>query len=328
MAARLTTGASVVAVLVLAAGCGFENKANVLSPSKTASNGSTAPSSSTPSPGSLVGTWASASVLESLPAPSTCGDFQWTVTEQTATSLSGNFYAVCGNLTVSGTASGQLVGSTIPMTASGKASAFGATCDFSLTGTGTILTSDSMRVDYSGTTCLGPVHGSETLTRRSPSPAPAPTAPDPTPAPPSTSQQPRRDANSYGGRIPVSIAIGDLQSQVYSVASANPGAIQASCLNGRNVLDFPKALLAALRQIDNRWGFNCRRGNCGDPSNDIVDYHWSPGSSEGSTDVYIFDVIRGTDCGPQVIDVTDATLQSGTIGRYSLLGIFTNDVNY
>ncbi len=141
-----------------------------------------------------------------------------------------------------------------------------------------------------------------------------------------TGGQPRRDANAFGGQVPRNLAIADLQSQLGPVTAAHNAEVQASCNNGRNVLDFPTVLLQALRQIDNRWGFNCRRGNCADPSNDAITYHWGVGSSEQSTKVYIFDVIGGLDavvgCKTQIVDVTDATFGAGTVGRYSLLGRF------
>ena len=138
--------------------------------------------------------------------------------------------------------------------------------------------------------------------------------------------QPRRDANAFGGQVPRSLAIADLQSQLGPVTAAHNAEVQASCNNGRNVLDFPTVLLQALRRIDNRWGFNCRRGNCADPSNDAIAYHWGVGSSEQSIKVYIFDVIGGLDavagCKTQIIDVTDQTFAAGTVGRFSLLGRF------
>jgi hypothetical protein len=152
-----------VASLVVAA-CGFESKSTIVGP--------TAPSASVPSGSvptsttSYVGTWKS-QTLPSLPSVSTCGNFQWVVTSQTATSLAGNFSALCaGNLTMTGSAAGQLGGQTIPMTATGTATTPGLpSCGFSLTGTGSVLDNNSIQINYSGTTCAGPVHGTETLYR-------------------------------------------------------------------------------------------------------------------------------------------------------------------
>lgn len=141
-----------------------------------------------------------------------------------------------------------------------------------------------------------------------------------------TSGQPRRDAAAFGGKIPSSVPKGDLQTYLFGVAAAHDTELQASCNNGRNALDFPTILLQTLRTVDNRWGYNCRRGNCSDPSNDVVVYHYGVGHSEGSTDVWIFDVIGGRDkafgCDAHILDVTADTLAGGTVGRFSLLGLF------
>jgi hypothetical protein len=84
-------------------------------------------------------------------------------------------------------------------------------------------------------------------------------------------------------------------------------------------------VVGRLRQHDTRWGYNWKRGRVGDPSYDVVDYHYSAGPDEGSTDVYIIDVIGGH-CGPSPspswLDQTDATYQAGTIGRWTGRGRF------
>ena len=130
---------------------------------------------------SYLGTWTSQSLSE-LPSASSCTNFQWRVTNQTSASLTGDFSALCaGNITISGSASGQINGTTVPMTANGSATVPGLpACNFSLNGTGNIENNETIRIDYTGTTCLGPVRGSETLHRK----AAAPPAPTPTPAPP------------------------------------------------------------------------------------------------------------------------------------------------
>ena len=157
------------------------------------------------------------------------------------------------------------------------------------------------------------------------------------------SPQPRRDANAFGGKIPRSLAIADLNATVFKVAAANPSVVQETCAgpvdgarDNRNDINFPIALLTVLRaQFDNRWGFNCIRGNCSDPAAKVVDYHWAPGPSEGSTSVYVFQVVSGA-CQAEVSDVTDVTFGAGTVGRYSLLQgspfmnglVFTNLSNF
>jgi hypothetical protein len=77
-----------------------------------------------------------------------------------------------------------------------------------------------------------------------------------------------------------------------------------------------------LRAIDNRWGLNWKRGNRGDLSQDIVNYNYGSDSDEDTTSVYIIDIIGGH-CGPNPgpawIDQTQATIDGGTIGRWTLL---------
>jgi hypothetical protein len=111
----------------------------------------------------LLGSWTSSSAV---PSPSTCTDFKWNVNEQTSTSAKGSFSATCANdLKLAGTAEGTLSGSTIRWTAAGAASAPGLpSCNVSLSGTAEIGI-DSVRVPYSGDTCLGKVNGVEILKR-------------------------------------------------------------------------------------------------------------------------------------------------------------------
>jgi hypothetical protein len=113
--------------------------------------------------GSLMGNWTSSSLI---PTPSTCADFKWNVTEQTGTSARGSFSATCANdLKLTGTAQGTLSGSAIDWSAQGVANAPGISgCNITLKGTAELGVS-SIRVPYSGDTCLGKVSGVETLRR-------------------------------------------------------------------------------------------------------------------------------------------------------------------
>ena len=145
--------ATLVCFAMAASGCvGYSNKTSVTGPSSTVA--------------ALMGNWASASA-NIIPAPSTCTDFKWNPTEQTATAAKGSFSANCaGDLKVSGTASGTLSGNTITWAANAVAAPPGqATCQVVLTGTAE-LGVDSIRIPYSGTTCLGPVSGVEILNKR------------------------------------------------------------------------------------------------------------------------------------------------------------------
>lgn len=147
----LTLGVSCIAALS-AAGCfGFERKSTVTAP--TASGLS-----------ALMGNWTSSNVI---PSASSCTDFKWNVTEQTANSARGAFSATCANdLKLAGTAQGTLKGSLVDWTAQGTATAAGlVSCAISLSGTAE-LGVDSIRVPYSGDTCLGRVSGVEVLRKQ------------------------------------------------------------------------------------------------------------------------------------------------------------------
>ena len=80
---------------------------------------------------------------------------------------------------------------------------------------------------------------------------------------------------------------------VEQVAAARPNALRNSCQDHGGSWEFMDALVRTLRTHDTRWGYNCKRGNCGDVSHDVVDYHWGGGNSEGSNEVYTIDVIGG-----------------------------------
>ncbi len=109
----------------------------------------------------LLGNWTSSSAL---PSPTTCTNFRWNVTDQTGSTASGTFSATCaGNLQVAGTANATLSGSNVTWNATAAASVPNLpSCPITLTGTAEIGV-DSIRVPYSGDTCLGKVIGVEVL---------------------------------------------------------------------------------------------------------------------------------------------------------------------
>jgi hypothetical protein len=81
--------------------------------------------------------------------------------------MSGTFTVDCSSVKVQGTATGQLNGTSVPLTATGTATLFGnPNCSFSISGTGTVVDANTLTVPYTGTTCLGPVQGTETLRKR------------------------------------------------------------------------------------------------------------------------------------------------------------------
>src|SRR5436190_3687668 len=145
---------ALVVVLSLAAGAaactGFEHKSSVTEPTIAGMS-------------SLMGSWTSAQLI---PTPSTCTDFKWTVSEQSASAAKGSFSATCpGDLKFTGTAQGTMVTPTSQITwsADAVASAPGLTsCALKLSGTA-LVGVDSSSIPYSGDTCLGRVSGIETL---------------------------------------------------------------------------------------------------------------------------------------------------------------------
>jgi hypothetical protein len=106
---------------------------------------------------------------------------------------------------------------------------------------------------------------------------------------------------------------------VRAVASAFPAAFRNSCQPEGGSWEFMDRTVDALRAKDGRYGYNAKRGNMNDPSLDVVSFYRGadPNSFQGSSDVYIFDLINGH-CGVPSVgwnDVTDVTFNSGTLGR-------------
>ena len=89
---------------------------------------------------------------------------------------------------------------------------------------------------------------------------------------------------------------------------------------GRGSWNYMDRTVDALRQRNGRYGYNAKRGNTNDPSLDVISFYRgaSDAGFQGSSDVYIFDLIGGH-CGPTPSsiwnDVTDITFDSGTLGR-------------
>ncbi len=168
MTTRVSALIALAATVAISAACGFDHKSS--SPAAPSSTGASTTSTST---SSYVGTWESSTSTSggSTPTvPTSCNSFQWHVTNQTSTSISGDFWAICGAYSVSGTGNGQLSGQTVTVGVSGSGTATGSpACAFSLSGTGT-LDGDTLTIPYTGTTCFGPVHGTEVL-RRATSPS-------------------------------------------------------------------------------------------------------------------------------------------------------------
>ena len=183
-----------VAGSMLLTGCQFSNKSSLLLPtapstsSASSANSSSSSTSSSSSSAATVpaaaGTWAS-SAINGLPNLGSCSNLQWQISSLSETSVAGTVSALCGGVvTVTANLTGQMSGSDVVLlTANGSAVGLGITCPFNLDGTGHIQSSDAMLLDYSGTTCAGPVSGSQMLHRRAPAPQ-SPSTPDPQPEPP------------------------------------------------------------------------------------------------------------------------------------------------
>jgi hypothetical protein len=160
-----------------------------------------------------------------------------------------------------------------------------------------------------------------------------PPAPPPPPVPPTIPTPPAGPlpgGGGGGGRTPdppagQRLPLPNMAHVVQQVAAARPDLLRNSCQEHGGSWAFLDAVVDTLRTYDTRWGYNWKRGNVGDPSMDVVDYHWGRGGSENSTEVYIIDVIGGH-CGsnpsPAWGDVTDVTYNAGSTGRWTGRGRF------
>jgi hypothetical protein len=116
----------------------------------------------------LTGNWAS---VGSQVSRENCSDFQWSITERTATSAQGTFGATCGgDLRINGLAratllQGNAIGWSADATATNVPVVPGGTCTITLGGTAE-LGVDSVRINYSGRVCGVEVSGVENLQRR------------------------------------------------------------------------------------------------------------------------------------------------------------------
>jgi hypothetical protein len=157
----------VCGLTILAAGCEFTSKSETspISPSQV---------SITPV---LLGTLAVSASADSLSAGSptaggtglpdagSCSELEFTFDKQNGDVYSGTFRAVCADgIEMTGTATGTYLDGLMTVTATGTASSAGLSCPFTLNGTAR-LTNDQIVIDYTGTSCLGPVSGSEVLAR-------------------------------------------------------------------------------------------------------------------------------------------------------------------
>ena len=148
--------ASVAAASILAAGC-VEHSNTVDMPGTT-----TSPSGTASGP-SLIGLWTTATQSSG----STCQNFQFQITSQTSNAIAGTFSATCAGYPVTGSANGTMNGNNVTINLNGAGAVSGvAVCPFQLTSNATIQDNgNTIVLPYSGTTCLGPISGSQTLHR-------------------------------------------------------------------------------------------------------------------------------------------------------------------
>ena len=120
MLRRIRPIAMIAGASLWVAACGFETGRDMVAPSSSGSGGS---SSTAPA----VGVWNSLSFTP--PDPKSCGNFEWKITSQTPTSMAGDFSASCmnGAVEITGSASGHINGTIVPITASGQATGAGLT---------------------------------------------------------------------------------------------------------------------------------------------------------------------------------------------------------
>ena len=120
---------------------------------------------------------------------------------------------------------------------------------------------------------------------------------------------------------PGPLPLPDGRPTVDAVARDHPEWLQGSCVEMGGDNRFLFEVVRRLRATDPRWGLNWKRGVVGDLSQDVIDYHWGSGTREGSTDVYIIDIIVGH-CGDSpstgFLDQTEATAMAGTVGRWTV----------
>jgi hypothetical protein len=144
-------------VIVLAVGstaC-FDMFKNLFSPTK--------PTGTSDDVRSYIGTWTGPTVT---PVAQSCGSLMWKITAQTGNQASGDFAATCAeDVKLAGTMSATHSDTSIPWAATGTATKGAATCPFNMTGTGTFQGTSNIVVTYAGTSCNGPVSGTETIKR-------------------------------------------------------------------------------------------------------------------------------------------------------------------
>jgi len=152
---KLLKIALIVALAVASTACGYDTLKNLFtSPTEPTSTGEVR---------SYLGTWAGPTIA---PVAQSCGSLQWKVTSQTGGQASGDFSAACADdVSLAGTMTATHGETSIPWAATGTATKGTTTCPFSMTGIGTFQGTSNILVNYAGTSCNGPVSGTDTIKR-------------------------------------------------------------------------------------------------------------------------------------------------------------------
>jgi hypothetical protein len=106
-------------------------------------------------------------------------------------------------------------------------------------------------------------------------------------------------AGTCFGQSPPTVELPNYAAEVESYAAANQAALDNSCIKAGGSWEFMDGLVLHLRGLDERFGWNGKRGNVDDPSHDAVAYYFGilP-PIDGSPDCYVVDVISCL-CGPE-----------------------------
>jgi len=133
-------------------------------------------------------------------------------------------------------------------------------------------------------------------------------------------------ANCAGVQVPNRLSV------VQQTAADNPDAWSAK-LNPKEMEEcrpdsrFIDLVVDNLRREDQRWGFNCKRGNCNDPSHDVIAYYFGQGKPyEGAPQVMLVDMIQNT-CAPNAQpswQVLEANFGNGSGAGWTSKGRFAS----
>ncbi len=137
------------------------------------------------------------------------------------------------------------------------------------------------------------------------------------PAPPGPENPPPGPGPGPGPETPPPTFLPNHEQVVIDYAAAHPDQLANSCLANGGTWAFLDGVVDALRRIDQRFGYNAKRGDVNDPSQDALAYYHGPGPAyENGRPVFIVDVIGGH-CGgsptPGWIDVTEQSKVNGVV---------------